>query len=127
LSIVELVARFGIVGIAATLTYFVVANVLIMSGIMAPPIASVVGYAAGMVTSFVGQSRFTFNLREVRRSHLVRFAVLSAAGIFVSYWSVELGRTLGFPSFVGTVATSVLIPVISFVVMKFWVFVERDR
>lgn len=124
LSLVATLSRFSLVGIAATATYFVVANVLMMLSDTAPQIASVVAYIAGMLVSFLGQSRLTFLVREHSWRHVVRFCILSAAGLATSYFTVVWAEALDYPPFWATVATSIAIPVLSFVVMKFWVFAE---
>ena len=123
-SFLALLSRFGIIGVAATLTYLVVANVLIAAGIVAV-YASVLAYLAGMVVSFLGQSKFTFRVGKAERHHFVRFVILSTIGLAVSYGAVRGASTIGLPAFVGTLATAILIPLLSFVVMKLWVFRER--
>jgi putative flippase GtrA len=124
LSLVATLSRFSLVGIAATGTYFVVANALMMLSDAPAQIASVVAYIAGMLVSFLGQSRLTFLVREHSWRHVIRFCVLSAAGLATSYFTVVWAEALNYPPFWATVATSIAIPVLSFAVMKFWVFAE---
>ncbi|WP_153666381.1 GtrA family protein [Phyllobacterium sp. SYP-B3895] len=121
-ELLAILARFGIVGIAATLIYLAVSNLLIASGHVAPAPASLLGYLAGMITSFFGQSRFTFRVGETDWRHLFKFGLLSVVGLAVSYWSVAGAVMLGFHATVGTVAASILVPIVSFILMKLWVF-----
>jgi putative flippase GtrA len=120
-AILALLSRFGTVGIAATLLYLIVSNILIFLG--AEPIAaSVVAYIAGMVVSFFGQSLFTFRVQGLKLHHGLRFFVLSAVGLLMSYGTVYAAMANEIPPMVGTVATALLVPVISFLAMRFWVF-----
>lgn len=123
-SFVALLSRFGAVGIAATLTYLVIANSLIWAGLV-PTVASVVGYLAGMVASFLGQSRFTFQMKRTGHRHLVRYCFLSLVGLLISYMAVWVAHAADAPPVLGTVATAILVPILSFVVMKLWVFREN--
>lgn len=117
-------SRFSATGLLATITYFVVANLAISAGIAAVT-ASIVGYLAGMVVSFLGQGGFTFRVKSRSTRHLVRFLVLSAIGLAISWGSIEAAFGLGIDPRWGTIVTSVLVPVLNFIVMKNWVFVEK--
>jgi putative flippase GtrA len=119
-SVAGLLSRFGAVGVLATLTYLAVSNLLILEGVSATA-ASVLGYLTGMVASFVGQSRYTFRVDAGHR-HFVRFCVLSALGLAISYMAVHITSLVALPPVLGTMATAILIPMISFVLMKLWVF-----
>lgn len=117
------VSRFTFVGILATLTYLVAANVMILLVDIDPVIASVVAYFLGMIVSFFGQSRITFKIGQASLSHYYRFAVLSFFGLLFSYLTViVIVDYLGQHAFWATVATVVVIPVANYVIMKVWVF-----
>lgn len=121
--LVRLVSRFGIVGILATLTYLIVSNLLIFMG-MVPTVASITAYLAGMIVSFLGQSKFTFKMARTQRHQFVRFCVLSLMGLLISYLTVVAASVANAPPVLGTIATAALVPALSFVVMKLWVFRE---
>ncbi len=122
-SLPAVLSRFSLVGVAATIIYFVVSNLVISSGFVTPSVGSVIGYAVGIIISFWGQSCVTFRVECNTWGQVARFIVLSVAGLLFSYWSVEFAvyffkvRPLW-----GTVATCLVIPWFSFVAMKFWVF-----
>jgi putative flippase GtrA len=122
-SLFAVLSRFTLVGAAATATYLLVANFLMINELTdQPETASIWAYLAGIVVSFVGQSRVTFRLRKTNRGHVARFLTLSLAGLLVSFYSVLGCRYLGVAVWWGTVATAVLVPIVSFVLMKLWVF-----
>jgi putative flippase GtrA len=128
-SLMALLSRFSFVGIIATLTYLLVANVAIALTAMDPKRASLLGYVVGMIVSFFGQSRLTFRVGANTIGQILRFSVMSAAGLAISYLSVEYAVSkLAISPVWGTLLTAVLIPIASFVIMTTWVFgTPRDR
>ncbi len=116
------ISRFSVVGVVATAVYFVVANVLISLTLLAPEGASVLAYIAGMIVSFLGQSRYTFKVETNTSVQLVRFCIVSALGMFISWGWLRATELLQVSAFWGTVLVSISIPLISFVAMKLWVF-----
>lgn len=123
-SLIAVLSRFSLVGILATLVYLLTANTLMLTDITTPSIASMIAYCVGMVVSFFGQSRVTFLVRRNSWSQVARFVVLSVIGLAVSFISVDLISRMGTNPAWGTVVTSLSIPLISFAVMKLWVFNE---
>ena len=76
-----------------------------------------------MPVSFFGQSRFTFRVAVNTRGQFFRFCALNGCGLLISFGSVRLATdVLCVKPFWGTVATSVAVPLLSYFVMKFWVF-----
>lgn len=121
-SILAVISRFSIIGLLSTIVYFVVANVLIASDVADPPTSSLIAYLFGMVLSFLGQSRITFLLKSNDFRQALRFIIMSAVGLVVSYSSVSVAVHWGIAPSWGTVATSLTIPVLSFLAMKYWIF-----
>lgn len=118
-----MLSRFSVVGIGATLTYLLVSNLLISLDAVPAAVASLLAYLAGMLVSYLGQSRLTFRVDRHPPAQLARFCVLSIAGIAISYATVAIAEHgLGVAPFWGTVATVVLVPLLSFVLMRAWVF-----
>jgi putative flippase GtrA len=121
-NIAGYISRFSLVGVVATGVYFIVANFLIGVEMATPANASVLAYISGMVVSFVGQSRFTFRVERNTIGQFARFCVLSLCGMLLSYWCLYATDSLQISPIWGIVFVSMLIPLISFVVMKLWVF-----
>jgi putative flippase GtrA len=115
-------SRFAVVGLSATLVYFLVASSLMLLGIVRPTTASIVGYVAGMSVSFVAQGRVTFLVDKLSSTHASRFIVLSLIGLSISYLSVRAVAWIGGAPIWGVPLTCFLVPALSFVVMRFWVF-----
>lgn len=118
--------RFGLVGVTATLTYLGTSNALIYLVRVDPVLASIAGYVAGMAASFLGQSRYTFQVRRISKRHVSRFVALSIAGLLMSYYGIVWAEAWELAALWGTLGVAVLVPLVSFLTMKLWVFVVTD-
>src|SRR6201991_1208106 len=86
--------RFGLSGVATTLFYFVMTNVLVLV-LQVPPVAASVGaYVLSIGVSYLLQSRFTFQVEKGSFDQVAKFVVTSVAGLVVSWcvmaWSTDL-------------------------------------
>jgi putative flippase GtrA len=116
-------SRFSFVGLVATGVYLVVSNGIMAAGLAAPAWASLIAYFAGMFFSFLGQSQFTFRIGRIIFSQVVRFCVLSAWGIAMSYGFVyALVVYAKFNGLAATIITTGIIALFNFIVMNNWVF-----
>lgn len=116
-------ARFSFVGGAATLTYFVAANLLMITTSLPFGLSSVLGYCCGMAVSFFGHRIYTFRADADASRQFVRFLILSVGGLLISYGSVWFTvDVLKARPFWSTVMTVALVPLMTFIVMKFWIF-----
>lgn len=118
-------SRFSLIGVAATLTYLLVAGLLVLATSIKPTTASFIAYCCGIPVSFYGQSRFTFRVEKSRLSHLLKFAVVTAFGMTISYGSVLLAAALRVHPLAGVLMAAVAVPIMSFAMMNIWVFCER--
>jgi len=124
MKVLRLASRFGVVGIAATIIYLMVANILIHLGIVEVGLASVIAYLAGMGVSYVGQSRWTFR-GTAGEGRLARFSLVSALGLSISYSAPYAAVWFGLPAAMGTAVPILAVPLLSFFAMNFWVFATR--
>ena len=120
-----LLARFATVGALATVTYLIVANMLLKFSSIQPEWASVIAYLVGMVVSYLGQSKVTFETKAARSRQMIKFAILSLMGLAMSYLVVRYFSG-AYPEYssVATVLVAIAVPFLSFFVMTFWVFIE---
>lgn len=123
-SLFRQLSRFSFVGALATLTYLVVANLLFFIDAINPAWASVLAYLAGVVVSFTGQSRFTFGVSRNRFAHVVKFALLSAVGLGMSFGLVRAADTFQIAPVFATISAAMIIPIFSYVIMRLWVFAD---
>lgn len=126
----KLLARFGSVGIAATVLYAVLAAVFAGSERigLGPVEASLAAYAGAALFSYLAHKFFTFMSDGSHRSQAPRFALLTATGLAVAYAVPSLLTVkLGLPLVVPVLVTCVVIPALNFLVLDRWVFAERRR
>jgi len=94
---------------------------------MGPSQSSVLAYFVGMIVSFIGQKVYTFEISKTHYRQLLRFSVLSVIGLSVAHWNLYVvTEILSVAPMWGIAITSILIPILNFVIMKTWVF-ESDR
>jgi putative flippase GtrA len=125
----KLLARFGLVGIAATILYAALAAAFAKwERIGFTPIqASLVAYAAAALFSYLAHKSVTFVSGGSHRSEAPRFLVLAATGLAVAYGAPALLTVkLGLPLIIPVLVTCLLVPAINFLVLDRWVFAERS-
>ncbi len=123
----QLIARFGLVGILATAFYFLLVNVLVLGFHIEASASSVYSYAVSVIFSYALQSRVTFGVMNDSRRQIGRFLLTSLAGLAISYWvMVFFTETLSAPYVIGGVMICILIPLINFAMLKYWVFTEHN-
>lgn len=120
-SIVPMLARFVLVGLASTFVYLVLANLMMLYGVP-PARASAFAYLAGMIVSFFGQGRLTFSVARATSRQFARFSLMSIVGLMISVISVTAASRLDLSPAWGTIFAAVAVPVVSFITMMFWVF-----
>ena len=122
-------AKFGVVGIVATMSYYLVA--LLLSQFVGVFWANVVGYAGGMCVSYLGHHRLTFAATKDVVPHgqaISRFAAGSGFAFIMSqiilYAAVKL---LQLPDWLGLGLVVITVPLITFLLYQFWVFAPSDK
>ncbi|TIP98931.1 MAG: GtrA family protein [Mesorhizobium sp.] len=124
----KLLARFGLVGIAATSLYAVLAVALVKSKWIGftPVQASLAAYAAAAVFSYLAHKSVTFMSNGSHRSEAARFLLLTATGFAVAYAAPTLLTTkLGLPPIIAVLVRCLLIPVVNLLMLDRWVFAQR--
>ncbi|AEE46621.1 GtrA family protein [Cellulomonas fimi] len=88
----SVLARFASVGVINTLVDFGVYVLLFALG-TAPVLANLISTTAGLIVSFLGNSRFVFRSTGGRRGQVARFVLVAGIGIWVIQPAVILGVT----------------------------------
>ncbi|WP_051333947.1 GtrA family protein [Mesorhizobium sp. WSM3224] len=117
--------RFLVIGIGATLIYALLAASFSAAAAMPlnPAMGSVLAYGLAAVFSYAGHKYFTFVSRGAHRFEVPRFAVLTLAGLATSFaLPAVLSQWLGLPVQVPIALTSLLVPLVNYVVLRHWVF-----
>jgi putative flippase GtrA len=128
-SALKLLARFGLVGIAATILYAALVAVFTKSERigLTPIQASLAAYAAATLFSYLAHKYVTFVSGGSHQTEAPRFLVLAATGLAIAYGAPALLTVkLGLPLIIPVVVTCLLVPAVNFFVLDRWVFAERS-
>jgi len=120
--------RFGAVGITATITHYL--SALALTLVVDVYWANVLGYAMGTGVSYYGHHRLTFAAPRDLTSHrraISRFLVSTLIGVAFSQaiLYVAVSHLLLPPAWALAVVVTTL-PVLSFLLLRFWVFETSD-
>ena len=118
--------RFAVAGGTATLLYLALS--FIVNALTAWPfmLIHVLSFALAIPCSYLLQKIFTFRHKGAHKQALWRFlvTVFTTFGVstFAAHYAVGV---LGAAHWIGFVTVAIIVPLISFICMQFWVFVER--
>lgn len=114
---------FGIVGVASTLTYLAVSLLCAAALDGRAMLSSLIGHSVATLVSFFGHHRLTFR-RTGRYGHYgTRFFVLMIINYLLNAAIIQgVVHWLGYPAQAGFVAVALIVPGISYLISKFWVF-----
>jgi putative flippase GtrA len=116
-------ARFTLVGLTSAGIYTAVTILCVWFFGLDPKFGSTAGYLASLPFNFAAHRQYTFVASGVVWHELSRFFAVHLANIAVSIGAVSVAvDILGLDYKLGMVAVLVLIPLVTFVLMNFWVF-----
>lgn len=118
--------RFTFTGGLATLTYLLAFFILSKQLPYDPKIISLFAYGFGFCVSYIGQTFITFKQTGWNSVAFKRFMIVSILGAILSWFIIAItSDILHMNSIIGALITATLIPVISFIIMNFWVFIRK--
>jgi putative flippase GtrA len=126
-TLLRSVRYFGVGGLAA-LVYWVVMLVLSARLGVDPLVASVIGYAAGFVTAYVGHRNFTYRSNATISPELARFLIIQGTCFCVGnivFWLTV--KKIGWNVAVGGGLLTLVNFVVSFAAYELWVFRQMGR
>lgn len=125
---VRQLGAFGVVGLAATLCYAVLAIVFERGAGLAPVAASFAAYGCASLISYGGHRRLTFASSRPHAEAVPRFALLTLLGVAVALAAPQiLTVRLGLPSLIAVAATCIAVPLLSYLGLDRLVFRGNDR
>lgn len=115
--------RFLTVGVFNTILGYCVIFACMYLAKMSPECSNIIGYAVGLVASYVLNRKYTFNSKQNRRSEIIRFLavfVVAYASNFVVL--VILIHRVGIHEGASQVLAGLIYVVASFIMNKYYVF-----
>lgn len=127
-SLILKLFRFGIVGIAAAITYAVLAYIFIWNFELGEILASSLAYLIAIPVSFFGQKYLTFMSRGAVKTEAIKFIVLQLFCLIVATLiPIVTSDVFELHPNYSILAVCILIPPISFGIMSIMVFTERPK
>lgn len=120
--------RFATVGVINTLIGYAVIFLCMYGLGQGPVLSNIVGYAVGLVISFVLNRSYTFRSKAAAGSQAVRFAMFFGVAYLVNLGVLLwLTRHLGMGNGVSQVAAGAAYFVVFFILSKYFVFAADGR
>lgn len=117
------IARFGIVGVAATLTHMAVANTALRLLTASPYAASAMGFMVAFGVSYLGHYHFTFAGEGAHGKSLPRFFLVALSGFLASLVVLRgIAGYGGVPQAVSLTLSILVIPGLSYLAARAWAF-----
>lgn len=111
--------RFGIVGVAATVTHAAILWALVETVQMRPSIATVIGFLIAFNVSYFGHYYFTFRSTESHRRALPGFAATATAGAVLNWLIFVIGTdVVDWNYWIAFGISIVLVPIFVFFVSR---------
>lgn len=119
------IATFGVIGVVATGTHATAALLANHQLGLKPIVANFVGYLCAVSVSYFGNARLTFGRRAMHGPQILRFILVSLAGLALSqaltFICTEL---LHLPFKIALIPVVTLVPIFSFVLSKIYAFAD---
>lgn len=113
---------FGVVGITATITHYIVALLCHEWLGVTLYIANLVGYLSAVSVSYFGHGKLTFRV-ELNNAVLRRFVIVSITAFLVSEGLLYVMEdVLLWPHRISLAVVVAIIPVTTFILSKLWVY-----
>jgi putative flippase GtrA len=118
--------RFAVVGAAATLVHVAVATLLHDLAGLSPLTSNGGGFAASVSISYLGNLRWTFGRDCDHAFYAPRFLLAALFGFVVGQAAMQLSTAgLGLPFKAALAAVALLVPVMNFIIARYWALAER--
>lgn len=117
------VMRYGMVGICAASTHFIMAYLVRHYGHVDPTLSNFAGFISGAVISYLGSYYFTFKSTEGHKRSLPRFALVWLIGIAINVGLFKILLTrFGVPFELNVLIAIAVTPVAQYLMLRFWAF-----
>ncbi|MPY24614.1 GtrA family protein [Shewanella psychropiezotolerans] len=116
--------RFAVVGLLTTLIYFFTANRLMLILALSPLLSNLLSFVISFIFSYVLQSIWSFKVK-INKSRFVRFSIISSANFTLILVITLTFDYVGFSNEKAILFICLLLPIISYLFQKYWVFNDK--
>lgn len=122
------VLRFAIVGVSATITHFLALTFAVEVGRIPAAIANGIAFALAVFVTYIGQSYWVFRRPVHDVTRLKKFLITAIGGLIANVCIMLLVvNVLSLPYRIGFGIALLVVPALSFVISKTWVFADGGR
>ena len=122
------ILRFGGVGVMATVVHVVVALLMHEAVGLAPVPANFAGFTGALLLSYLGHAHYTFGVGSGQGGQFLRFLFVALFGLATSTGTVwVLDTRLGVDFAVAMAVVAVLVPLVTYLALRFWVFAQTPE
>ncbi|WP_039396017.1 GtrA family protein [Novosphingobium sp. MBES04] len=120
-------ARFAGVGLLGTLCHVIMATAFATLTGASPYVANFAGFLCAVCLSYLGHSRFTFDIARDDARYAPKFVVSALLSLLLSTgmtWLVH--DRFGYAFWIAMLAIAIVVPVSTYLLLRTWVFAKRD-
>lgn len=119
--------RFGIMGAIATVTYYLL-GIFFVPVLGLPLLAgNTLAFVISFIISYLGHLKWTFRSQAAHMAALPRFAATQGIALVFNSIIVEGCNRASIPYEISMLIAISAVPVITYLILKFWVFREKER
>lgn len=119
--------RFATVGALNTVNHLVIVYFLVSFNFLNLLVANIVAFVSATIISFVLNNCWTFSLRGISVVTVKKYLFFISLSTLIIYVWTNIAETLGVSPLITTIALAILLPILSFVIFKIWVFNGRHH
>ena len=120
--------KYGVIGVFGTLLQTGTLFIYVEKGHGDPLVGSTLGFIFSLLFSYMANSRWTFKKSERSASALVKYTVVSCAGLLLNLLILFLfDRVFHWWYGYGQITSIVLVPIHNFILNKAWAFRTPKR
>lgn len=117
------IGKFGIVGILATLTHATALTILVEIFSLIAWQANGAAFLIALVVTYIGQSYWVFQDTNHTATKSTKFIMVALLGFFLNITIMyAMNELLALHYLIGFFTATLIIPIITFIFNKFWVF-----
>jgi putative flippase GtrA len=125
----SILVKFASVGVLATLIHALIYSLCLATSLAQPQLANLTAYAVALIFSYIGQRGWTFSHIENSNagSTKAKFILSSFLGYTLNaVWIAMVARVWELPAYYALIGILFVSPACTYVLLKFWVFVDRQ-
>lgn len=117
------IARFGLVGIAATLVHAAILSLLIEWFALPVQLANISAFVVAFLVSYLGHHRWTFASDAGHKEAASKFLLTAIIGFVANVMIMELVVVqLGYHYLIGFLCVVFSVPPATYVISRLWIF-----